>query len=88
MSDHQSSVVSSGYFSSIYIQHRQLQMSNRSLMPMLDPPQHSRQILNNRLRAFTGVFNYQLCRRYRVSKIGPSEIRIPWAVDAGLGVAW
>jgi hypothetical protein len=80
--------VSSGYFSSIYIQHRQLQMSNRSLMPMLDPPQHSRQILNNSLRAFTGVFNYQLCRRYRVSKIGPSEIRIPWAVDAGLGVAW
>jgi hypothetical protein len=36
------------------------------------PPQDNRQILNNRFCAFTGVLNDQICRRYRVSKIGPS----------------
>ena len=50
----------------VQINHRQVQMSKRSLELMLDPSHHNLQVINDGLRVSTGVCNNQRCRGDRV----------------------
>jgi hypothetical protein len=43
---------------------------------MLDLPQHSRQILEDRFRAFASIFDDELCRGNRVRKISLAGKRV------------